>query len=488
MDKIDENLIKIFISYSWKPISNKNKVIDLAERLSNDGIHVILDDWDLKEGQDKYSFMEQMVNDPTISRVLLICNKEYTEKANQKIGGVGTESLIISNDIYTQAEQTKFIPVVMQYDENKNPYVPTFINSRIFIDLSDVEHFEENYEKLLRNIYNKPKSKRPPLGKMPVHLLDDNPIFLATANKVSTIKNSLINNKPNTNLLIKDYFQTFIAALLDFKIDYKTLNQSNFIEEIEKSIDDLQALKNDFIDFLTTLCKFSNEDFSEEIFDFFENLLQSLTDNDIVLLNGNSLDILANDNIKYFIYELFLSSMTIFLKNERFKEFSILVNNNFVISSKYDKTEVLNFVRFRTYNSTLNEYKNQTINPKRVSVVADKIKQYSTILNFKDLRETDILLYYLSLLNPSKSMYFKYWFPETSCYNSFDINILPKIVSKRFFEKVKIVFAVEDVNELRSKIDNVEKDDQEFRNNVRGFYYTIPYIKSGLHYENLAEN
>lgn len=488
MDKIDENLIKIFISYSWKPISNKNKVIDLAERLSNDGIHVILDDWDLKEGQDKYSFMEQMVNDPTISRVLLICNKEYTEKANQKIGGVGTESLIISNDIYTQAEQTKFIPVVMQYDENKNPYVPTFINSRIFIDLSDVEHFEENYEKLLRNIYNKPKSKRPPLGKMPVHLLDDNPIFLATANKVSTIKNSLINNKPNTNLLIKDYFQTFIAALLDFKIDYKTLNQSNFIEEIEKSIDDLQALKNDFIDFLTTLCKFSNEDFSEEIFDFFENLLQSLTDNEIILLNGNSLDILANDNIKYFIYELFLSSMTIFLKNERFKEFSILVNNNFVISSKYDKTEVLNFVRFRTYNSTLNEYKNQTINPKRVSVVADKIKQYSTILNFKDLRETDILLYYLSLLNPSQSMYFKYWFPETSCYNSFDINILPKIVSKRFFEKVKIVFAVEDVNELRSKIDNVEKDDQEFRNNVRGFYYTIPYIKSGLHYENLAES
>ncbi|MFM2283769.1 MAG: hypothetical protein RL222_1273 [Bacteroidota bacterium] len=54
---------KIFISYSWKPYTHKLKVIELAERLTNDGIHVILDDWDLKEGQDKYHFMEQMVND-----------------------------------------------------------------------------------------------------------------------------------------------------------------------------------------------------------------------------------------------------------------------------------------------------------------------------------------------------------------------------------------------------------------------------------------
>ncbi len=488
MDKIDENLIRIFVSYSWKPISNKNKVIDLAERLSNDGIHVILDDWDLKEGQDKYSFMEQMVNDQSISKVLLICNKEYSEKANQRVGGVGAESLIISKDIYTQAEQTKFIPVVMEYDDNNNPFVPTFVNTRIFIDLSDEENYEENYEKLLRNIYNKPKSKRPPLGKMPVHLLDENPIFLATANKVSVIKNSLINNKPNSNLLIKDYYQSFIQALIDFKIDYKTINQSNFIEEVEKSIDDLQALKNDFIDFLTTLCKFSDEDFGDDIFDFFEILLQSLEDNDISLLNRNSLDILVNDNIKYFIYELFLSSMTILLKNDRFKEFSILINNSFVISTKHDKTQVLNFVRFRTYNSTLNEYKNQSINPKRVSVVADKIKQYSTIINFKDLKETDILLYYLSLLNPSKNQFFKYWFPETSCYNSFDINILPKIVSKRFFEKLKIIFNVKDANELRNKIDNVVKEDEEFRSNMRGFYYTFPYIKIGLHYENIAEN
>jgi hypothetical protein len=75
---------KVFISYSWKPIHNKQKVLQLAERLSIDFVHVILDDWDLKEGQDKYQFMEQMVNNPEVIRVLIVCNKEYSDKANFK--------------------------------------------------------------------------------------------------------------------------------------------------------------------------------------------------------------------------------------------------------------------------------------------------------------------------------------------------------------------------------------------------------------------
>ncbi|MFT4761368.1 MAG: hypothetical protein ACI9XO_001997 [Paraglaciecola sp.] len=37
------------------------------------GIHVILDVWDLRKGQDQ--FIEQMVNDSEKSKVLLIFNK-----------------------------------------------------------------------------------------------------------------------------------------------------------------------------------------------------------------------------------------------------------------------------------------------------------------------------------------------------------------------------------------------------------------------------
>jgi hypothetical protein len=57
---------KVFISYSWEPVDNKVKTIALAERLVTNGVDVVIDVWDLKEGQDKYKFMEKMVNSPEI--------------------------------------------------------------------------------------------------------------------------------------------------------------------------------------------------------------------------------------------------------------------------------------------------------------------------------------------------------------------------------------------------------------------------------------
>jgi len=41
---------KIFISYSWSSSQHKQWVLELAERLSGDGVVVVLDEWDLKTG------------------------------------------------------------------------------------------------------------------------------------------------------------------------------------------------------------------------------------------------------------------------------------------------------------------------------------------------------------------------------------------------------------------------------------------------------
>lgn len=60
---------KVFISYSWSSPQHEQWALDLAERLSGDGVVVVLDKWDLKEGQDEHVFMEQMVNDADITSV-----------------------------------------------------------------------------------------------------------------------------------------------------------------------------------------------------------------------------------------------------------------------------------------------------------------------------------------------------------------------------------------------------------------------------------
>jgi hypothetical protein len=97
---------KIFISYSWTTQQHQEMVKGWADRLLADGVDVILDIYDLKEGHDKNAFMEKMVADKDVTHVLVICDKGYTEKANARKKGVGTESQIIYNQSSSQLSQS----------------------------------------------------------------------------------------------------------------------------------------------------------------------------------------------------------------------------------------------------------------------------------------------------------------------------------------------------------------------------------------------
>lgn len=57
---------KIFISYVWANDDTTRFILHLSERLSAHGVEVILNSGTLKEGQDKYSFMEKTVNDDSL--------------------------------------------------------------------------------------------------------------------------------------------------------------------------------------------------------------------------------------------------------------------------------------------------------------------------------------------------------------------------------------------------------------------------------------
>ena len=477
---------KVFISYSWKPTHNKVKVLQLAERLSADYVHVILDEWDLKEGQDKYQFMEQMVNNPEVSRVLLICNKDYAAKANAKKGGVGIESLIVSDEIYSKADQTKFIPIIFEYDENGKACVPTFVHSRIYIDLSSDDVFEENYEKLLRNIFDKPSTKRPPLGTMPAYLETDEPVFLPTAHKVTTIKNALLQEKQNTPLYIQDYLDTFIKSLPQFAISETELNQSNVDEVILKKIEELKALRDDFIEFMDVYLTYSVKFDHEKIHTFFEKLISYLENIDEHNFPSNSFGYLKSDNLRFFYYELFLTFATIMIQRERFEELAFILQTPFIIEKK-STGELLQctFSEFRQYVSSLNEHRNKMRQLNRVSITADLIKQRAgEKYPFELLKDTDILLYYLSLLFPNNKSYYRgYWFPETSCYRNRRMRILPKTVSERYFNKVKILFGVRDKTELASKIDEIEKSGNDRLND---FNYMVPTMRKGFAVEEMC--
>jgi hypothetical protein len=162
---------KAFISYSWTSPGHQGQVRLWAERLLNDGIEVIVDVFDLKEGHDKYFFMERMVVDPDITHVLVFSDRAYAEKADARQAGVGTESQIISSGIYAKVDQSKFIPIVCEFAEDSDPCLPVFLKSRIWIDFSSQEAANQNWEKLVRLLYNKPLNQKPKIGRTPAYIL-----------------------------------------------------------------------------------------------------------------------------------------------------------------------------------------------------------------------------------------------------------------------------------------------------------------------------
>jgi hypothetical protein len=92
---------KVFISYSWSSDEYVERVIEFVEDLRDHHVEVVFDQYDLTEGQDKHEYMERAVTDPTVDRVLILCDPVYADKADGRRGGVGTETLIISGQVYS---------------------------------------------------------------------------------------------------------------------------------------------------------------------------------------------------------------------------------------------------------------------------------------------------------------------------------------------------------------------------------------------------
>lgn len=464
---------KVFISYSWHPEENKIRVQQLARRLMSDGVDVILDVWSLKDGQDKYVFMEKMVTDSDINKVLIICNKDYVEKADCRKGGVGTESTIMSDEIYSKAEQTKFLPVVFEKGNDGMIYKPHFLKSRIHIDMSSDDCYEMGYEQLLRDIFDKPLIKKPALGTMPAILETEEPILLSTAKEQRFLK---VKNEESSSFKdwVERYLEKLIASLGQFKISFRGGNAKDLVDLIEKSIDSMQVVTNDFINFLETVS--ANEECKGEQFvDFFENLLQYYEDNNIALPTSDSVSYLVNDNYRFFNYELFLSFASIMLKHQRFDIIRDVVSADFCILSNRMGREVmpLNYVEFQKYNYTLDRFKKNLTNSNLISEAATLLKSKMEGKLFEKMVEADILLYYLSLVYVKTEEVYDTWYPELSIYNS-SFTILPKLVSSRYFEKAKVLFGVDDkesfVTLAKGLKDNLQRDG----------YHHIPSVLQGL--------
>ncbi len=158
---------RVFISYSHDSAEHKSWVLDLATTLRNRGVDAILDQWDLRPGDDLPLFMES--NLENCDFVVMVCSEKYVKKANVGEGGVGYEKMIMTSSMLKRIDNNKVIPIIRQVGTSLRP---TFLNSKLYIDFSRDEDVEYSLDELLRALLNSPLYEKPEIGKNPFMPMD----------------------------------------------------------------------------------------------------------------------------------------------------------------------------------------------------------------------------------------------------------------------------------------------------------------------------
>ena len=473
---------KIFISYSWSNPKHEEWVLYLAQRLRSDGVNVVLDKWDLKEGQDKYTFMESMVNSDDIIKVLMILDKKYQIKADERAGGVGTETQIISPKLYENLSQEKFIPIISEKDENGQPFLPAYLKGRMYIDLSNESYYEKSYEDLLRNIYNKPRYRKPELGRPPGYLFEAAPNNSKSSSLIRRL-NYVIENKPEkTNKTIKEFLTNFLTSLSDYTIDFDTRDSIEIGKLIVDNINLYTELRDDYIAFMKTLLSEEIEFEAELFIEFFEKLPAFEDPREGVRSYTNY----TYDNFKIFTYELFLFSIALGFNTKNYSFIKFLIESSYFIESRDNyNSDVSDFTVFYRKVNSINSYYNETFNKKFHNPMADLIMtRLPQGLYEKDIVIGDLICLHHAILND------QFWFPQTYIYyNNYKIPLFQKLGSQRHFERIKHIFCVDNKEDLIIQLNTVKENagDNAFRRySYNGVFDSAPLMYQLIDNETLC--
>ncbi|MCW5719382.1 MAG: TIR domain-containing protein [Bauldia sp.] len=436
---------RMFISYSWTSADYERRVIKLAEDLVGSGIDVVLDKWDLKTGHDANAFMEGMVSDPSVTKVAILADERYVSKANDRKGGVGAETQIISAELYGAVKQDKFAVVVMERDSEGNPYIPIYYRGKIYIDLSDISNFAVEFDRLLRWAHDRPLYEKPALGRIPDYLAADSArIHLSTSAAYQRALDGLRNDRVWATAAVGEFFDKVRSEMPKFAMTVS--GEGVFDERLVANIEQFLPFRDEIVSIVIAAAQYMNEEEAEKAV---HRLLESMIP--LLSFQGDSGTYNESDydNFRFLVHELFLYFMAIFIKYERFVAASSLMGEYYVpAQSRYRSSSIVDFTTFRQHVRGL-VARNNRLKLNRHSVAADMLDSRAKAgpISFYDLMQADFVIFLRASLED------KSWWPETLVFHSFrdrggPMELFARARSKKYFDRMKVLFGIQSKSDL----------------------------------------
>jgi hypothetical protein len=247
------------------------------------------------------------------------------------------------------------------------------------------------------------------LGKPPSFITEANAISLGTSALARMVTDAVRNEKSTAPGALDEYLTVFSGNLERFRI---ATNRDDFDEEFIISIGEFLPARNEFIGIISTLVLYAEPSaYASKIHRFFESVLRYYFRPEKIT-SYNETDF---DNYKFIVHELFLYSLAIMLRGEKFGPASVLLNSNYYVPSAadYRPDPMLDYTVIRDYLRTLEHRKNRT-KSNRTSIHADLLKDRSQAsgIEFTHLMQADFVCFLADQFVKHRDN----WWPETLVY------------------------------------------------------------------------
>lgn len=439
---------RAYISYSWSSPSHRSVVVEWAERLVADGVDVVLDVWDLKEGHDKYAFMERMTSDESITHVLVFSDAQYAKKADERAAGVGTESQIISKEVYEKVEQSKFLPIVCEFDESGRPYLPVFLASRIWIDFSTPEAVNTNWEQLVRVLYGKPSRQKPEVGKTPLYISEE----VRGEASPAIAKFSIMRQAARRGeMKLSPYRTDFLDAVVAYADGLRVREKPDLATLGARVVEDcgrLRLVRNQIVDWVLLESQVTDgEEFSEQLLSLLERLLE-LKSRPAELTSWNDSWF---DAEVLFVYETFLYVVAALVRAGGFGLLHEVLTSHYLApeTSRLGGDDFVTFDEFYGYSQLLQG----ELAPEGRTLYAPAAELVKRQADRDDLPlpavvEADLIVFMMSLISGVR------WYPQMLHYTNREraLPLFTRAAQHKHFRKLALITGIDDADELRAAI------------------------------------
>lgn len=469
---------KVFISYAWGNEIYKEKVRSFATTLMNNGIDVILDQWNLEEGNDTYKFMEKTVSDTSITNVLILLDKNYTEKANARKGGVGTETQIITPEIYSKTEQTKFIPIIFEKSGGQT-YIPTFLSTRKYVDLANDSTYEENLKYLIKLLFGIKIHKKPEIGTMPNWVVQEELPTMKQFVQLNFIDDKTIPLEQRLykiKQLLFDINNRIANTQFSIKHDNGNINAQSYYQAYKE----LTVFKTEIFNIIS----------QTSLTPGIEDVLGKFIEN---MYNEVSLRMTSHVELKYiFIHEMFLSILGHLYQIEKYNSIGDLLTRTYFINEN-GKITPSSFSRFYCTSNDLDKAINITNKTNKITATGDYwLKTIEpTFCNYENLIFIDLFLNIFSQTKIIDNLEV-FWFPKLYIYDAYHTgisNLAIKLKSKREGIKVLQLFNIHSLEQFKTYLTNIEQFAKTKEYVMYGYmdsFTPIPFLTNYIKVEELG--